>query len=64
MPWYRRESPSPEFAYMIALVKGRGHRVFIFDVNNEIFSQKFSKRNYWKYFLLDATEEAENSFFL
>ncbi len=62
-PWYRRESPSPEFASMIALVKGRGHKVFVFDLNNEIFSQKYSKRNYWKYFLLDAPDEAVNTFF-
>lgn len=63
MPWYRRESPSPEFASMIAVIKQRGHRVFIFDINNEIFSREFSKRSYWKYFLLDAPEETEEAFF-
>jgi radical SAM superfamily enzyme YgiQ (UPF0313 family) len=62
-PWYARESPFPEFASMIALVKERGHRVFIFDINNEIFSQKFDKRGYWKYFLLDVPKEIEDSFF-
>lgn len=62
-PWYRRESPAPELASMIALVKGMGHRVFVFDINNEIFSQKYSKRSYWKYFLLDVSDEIANSFF-
>lgn len=63
MPWYRRESPAPEFASMIALIKGRGHKAFVFDLNNEFFSQKYSKRNYWKYFLLDTPDEEVNTFF-
>ncbi len=63
MPWYKRNSPPPEFASMIAQVKGMGHRVAAFDINNEIFSQKFNKRSYWKYLALDAPEEVGDAFY-
>ncbi len=63
MPWHKRNSPPSEFASMIALVKGIGHRVLAFDINNEMFSQKFNKRSYWKYLALDAPEEVENAFY-
>jgi radical SAM superfamily enzyme YgiQ (UPF0313 family) len=63
MPWYRRESPPPEFGLLIALVRKSGHRAFVFDINNGIFSQEFSKRSYWKYFLLDAPPEETEAFF-
>ncbi|MDD5356275.1 MAG: radical SAM protein [Candidatus Omnitrophica bacterium] len=63
MPWYRRESPPAEFAMTVALLKRRGHTVFVYDINNAIFHDEFFLRKYWKYFLLDAPTEIEEEFF-
>lgn len=63
MPWYRRESPAPEFAMMIALLKKQGHTVIVHDINNAIFQNEFFLRKYWKYFLLNASAEIEEEFF-
>ncbi|MCM8797794.1 MAG: B12-binding domain-containing radical SAM protein [Candidatus Omnitrophica bacterium] len=63
MPWYRRESPAPEFALMIALLKRAGHTVSVYDVNNDLFHNEFFLRTYWKYFLLDAPSDIEEEFF-
>lgn len=63
MPWYKRESPPAEFASMIAMVKRMGHRVFVLDINNELFSQNFSRRKYWKYLVLDIPHKVENEFY-
>ena len=63
MPWHQRESPPSEFASMISLVKGMGHRAFVFDINNGIFSENFNRRSYWKYLSLDVPEELEQAFY-
>lgn len=63
MPWYRIESPSPEFALTIALLKTQNHKVYVYDINNEMFNRQFSKRGYWRYFLLDAPSEVRDNFF-
>lgn len=63
MPWYRRESPSPELALTIALLKPQNHKIYVYDINNEMFNSQFSKRGYWRYFLLDAPPELRDSFF-
>lgn len=63
MPWYRRESPAPDFAITASILRKQGHKVFVYDVNNLIFNDEFLLRSYWKFFLLDATENAENEFF-
>lgn len=61
-PWYRRESPAPEFAMITAVLRSRGFTVGVYDINNRIFSDGFAVRKFWKYFLLDAPAEAEDEF--
>lgn len=63
MPWYRRESPSPEFAMAISLLKNQNHKVYVFDINNEMFHRRFKERKYWKYFLLDASSQIRDNFY-
>jgi len=63
MPWYRKESPAPEFAMTASILKNEGHDVFIYDINSLIFEEKFLLRKYWKYFLLDAPSDIEKEFF-
>ena len=62
-PWYRRESPSPELVMAASVLRKEGHQVTVYDINNAIFNDSFLLRKYWKYFLLDAPEEARNDFF-
>lgn len=63
MPWYRRESPSPELAMAISLLKKQNHKVYVFDINNEMFHNRFKERKYWKFFLLDASSETRDNFY-
>ncbi len=62
-PWYRRESPSPELVMAGSVLRKAGHQVTVFDINNAIFNDSFLLRKYWKYFLLDASDETKNEFF-
>ena len=62
MPWYRRESPSPELAMSTAILRSNGLQVHVNDFNQAIFNDKFTPRKYWKYFLLDAPPDKEEDF--
>jgi len=63
MPWYRRESPSPELAMAVSMLRKENHEVAVFDINNSLFNDEFLLRRYWKFFLLDAPPDMENEFF-
>lgn len=53
MPWYRRDSPSPELAMTISILKRQNHDIMLWDINSLIFHDAFKIRKYWKHFLLD-----------
>lgn len=62
MPWQRRESPSPEIAMAISILKSQNHKVSLWDINALMFSNSFSQRRYWKHFLLDPGSETIEDF--
>lgn len=64
MPWCQREHPMPELALTVALLKKENHDVFIFDINNDMFNNSFTKRTYWKYITLDSASDVNDKFFL
>jgi len=62
-PWYRRDTPSPDLAMTVALLKRDKHSVVLHDFNNYLFGSNFRTRGSWKYFLLDHTEDDLKKFF-
>jgi len=62
MPWQRRESPSPEIAMAISILKSQNHKVSLWDINTLMFSNSFSQRRYWKHFLLEPDSETIENF--
>jgi radical SAM superfamily enzyme YgiQ (UPF0313 family) len=63
MPWYRRESPSPDVAMTISILKKQNYEILLWDINSLIFNDTFTLRKYWKYFLLDASNEVLDNFY-
>lgn len=53
-PWYRKESPAPELAMTIAILKNQNQEVKLWDINTLMFHDTFGERRFWKHFLLDA----------
>lgn len=62
MPWQRRESPSPEVAMTVSILKSQNHEVLLWDINALMFSDVFKERKYWKHFLLEADSETIDNF--
>lgn len=62
MPWQRRESPSPEVAMTVSILKSQNHEVLLWDINALMFSNVFKERKYWKHFLLEADSETIDNF--
>jgi len=61
MPLCRRDRPLADLGMNIALLK-KEHKVFLFDLNNEIFLSCFKARSYWKYLHMDPDSDRDISF--
>jgi radical SAM superfamily enzyme YgiQ (UPF0313 family) len=62
-PWYRRESPAPDLGMAAAILKGRGHEVQVFDLNNHLFHGSLRVRDYWKFLVAVHSEQDADAFF-
>ena len=63
MPQYPRDTPPLEVALTAAVLRAKGHQVFVFDINNELYHEVFKSRPYWKYQLTDHSVEPHEAIF-
>jgi len=62
MPWYRMDSPPPDFVLLNSVLKNGGINISFYDINKDMFLKKFKDRVLWKYLLLSPEYKVVKDF--